>query len=136
MPTRTWLVKSEPGTYSYDDLVRDKETVWDGIRNFEARNNLRAMKVGDQVLFYHTGTEKAVVALAKVSGEGFAEKTSDKGEWTAIKLKPVKALKTPVPLADIKGTASLKGIQLLTHSRLSVMPIPEAAAKILLQMGA
>lgn len=136
MPTRTWLVKSEPSTYSFDDLVRDKETVWDGIRNFEARNNLRAMKAGDQVLFYHTGSVKAVVAIAKVSAEAFPETTSDKGEWSAIKLKPVRALKTPVPLSDIKSTPAFKGIQLLTHSRLSVMPIPDAAAKALLALGA
>ncbi len=130
-----WLVKSEPETYSFDDLKRDKRTVWDGVRNFAARNNLRDMKKGDLALFYHSGKGKEIVGIAKVTKEAFPDPTADAAEretWSSVELSYVKALKTPVTLADAKKDKQLASMQLVTHSRLSVQKVkPAEYAKIL-----
>jgi len=116
-----WLVKSEPDAYSYDDLVKDGKTDWTGVRNFTARNNLREMKKGDQVLYYHSVTEKAVVGLAEVSKENFPDPTDE--NWTAVEIKPVKKLKTPVTLAQVKAEPELANMYLVRQGRLSVTPL-------------
>src|SRR3954470_19109697 len=122
-----WLVKSEPETYSWDDFNKEKGTSWTGVRNFTARNNLRSMKKGDGVLFYHSGEAKAVVGIAQVTREGYPDKTAKEGDWTTVDLAPVKPLKKLVTLAAIKATSSLKEIALVRLSRLSVSPLPAAA---------
>jgi len=126
-----FLAKSEPGTYAFARLVKDKKTVWDGVRNFEARNNLRRMKKGDLVLFYHSGDDKAVVGIAKVLREAYPDPTSDE-DWSAVDLAPVKPLAEPVSLAQMKGDPAFGGLSLLKKSRLSVLPVsPEHFARIL-----
>jgi predicted RNA-binding protein with PUA-like domain len=121
-----WLVKSEPDVYSYADLVRDKRTVWDGVRNFEARNNLRAMKRGDRVLYYHTGDEKQVVGLARVLKEAYPDPTAKEGDWLVVDLGPEKSLARPVTLAEMKADPKLSNLALLRKGRLSVVPIAAA----------
>lgn len=116
-----WLVKQEPGKYSFDDFVRDKKTVWDGVRNYQARNNLREMKRGDKVLFYHSGSEKAVVGAAEVSRESFPDPADEK--WIAVEIKPVEKFKGAVTLNEIKAEKSLENIALIKQSRLSVLPL-------------
>ena len=116
-----WMVKQEPEAYSWDDLVKDGATDWTGVRNFQARNNLKAMKKGDKVLFYHSVTGKEVVGIAVVSKEAFPDPTDDK--WFATELKPVKPLKKPVTLAQIKANLALAEIKLVRQSQLSVMPL-------------
>jgi len=103
----SWLVKQEPEDYSWDDLVRDKKTAWTGVRNFQARNNLRNMKAGDAVLFYHSGKDKSVVAIAEVAKAAYPDPTADDDSWIAVDIKPVKALAKPVSLADMKGQVVL-----------------------------
>ena len=116
-----WIVKSEPEEYSFDRLREEKRTLWTGIRNFAARNNLRAMKAGELVLFFHTGKEKAAVGIAKVASEAQADPTGPKGEdWAAVELAPVKPLLEPVPLAALKGNAKTKTISVVRMGRLSV----------------
>jgi predicted RNA-binding protein with PUA-like domain len=120
-------VKSEPSTYSWDDLVRDGRTVWDGVRNPEARNHLAAMKTGDAVLFYHSGDGKEVVGLAKVVREAFPDPKADDPKWLAVELAAQKPLARGVTLSEIKAQKALAKIPLVTRSRLSVMPIePDA----------
>ena len=127
-----WLVKSEPAKYSYDDLVRDGETVWDGVRNNQAALYLKAMKVGDQVLYYHSQEGLAVVGVAQVSEEAFLDPTDAAGRFVAVKLKPVRALKQPVPLAAMKANPALKDMAMFRQFRLSVTPIkPDEWAAIL-----
>ena len=116
-----WLVKSEPGTFSWDDLVRDKKTVWDGVRNFQARNNLKNMKKGDLTFFYHSGEDKAIVGIGKIIKEGYPE-PKDK-EWVAVDIAPDKKLKNPVTLAQIKADKRLASMVLVKASRLSVQPV-------------
>ena len=118
-----WLVKQEPEAYSWDDFVRDGRTDWTGVRNFQARNNLRAMRKGDAVLFYHSVSDKAVVGIAQVTREAFPDPTAREGDWSAVELKPVKPLKKPVTLEQIKAEPKLHGIALLRNSRLSVQPL-------------
>jgi predicted RNA-binding protein with PUA-like domain len=118
-----WLVKSEPSTYSWADLVKDKRTRWDGVRNFEARNNLRAMKKGDLVLCYHSGEGKEIVGVAKVVGEGYPDPSASEGDWTAVDLAPQKALARPVTLAALKADRSLGNLALVRKPRISVVPI-------------
>lgn len=118
-----WLVKSEPGVYSFADLVRDGRTVWDGVRNFQARNHLRAMRRGDAVLYYHSGDEKAVVGIAEVVREAYPDPKATEGDWSAVDLKPVRALRRPVSLAEIKRAPALQEMVLLRQARLSVMPV-------------
>lgn len=123
MPKSHHLVKSEPGTYSFADLMRDEKTVWDGIRNPTARNNLRQMTKGDLVLFYHTGNEKQIVGIAKVVKPAYPDPSADEGDWLALDLAPVKALAKPITLAQIKSDKKLLHLPLVKMSRLSVMPI-------------
>lgn len=119
-----WMMKTEPGEFSFDDLVRDGSTVWDGVRNFQARNNMKAMKKGDRVLIYHSVTEKALAGIAKVSKEHYPDPTDNpKGDWAVVQIEPVKPLKRKVTLAEVKSTPALAEIPLIKQSRLSVMPL-------------
>jgi len=126
-----WLVKSEPSEYSYDDLVRDRRTFWNGVRNYTARNNLKNMKAGDQVLFYHSVNEKAVVGISKVVKEHYQDPTTDDDRWVVVDLAPQEKLNNPVTLAQIKAEPSLSEIALVRQGRLSVMQLePEAFNRI------
>jgi len=130
-----WLLKSEPSTYSYADLARDGRTVWDGVRNPEARNHLAGMRLGDLALFYHSGEGKAVVGVAKVVRESFPDPKADDPKWLAVELAPVRELARPVTLAEIKAQASLAKIPLVTRSRLSVMALDAKAFEAILALG-
>ena len=118
-----WLVKSEPETYSWDTFVQLGKDRWDGVRNYQARNNLKLMKVGDEVLFYHSGKEKQVVGLARVIKEFYPDPTIDDDRWVVVDLQPVRRLKLPVTLGGIKLEKALEGFALIKNSRLSVMPV-------------
>ena len=130
-----WLVKSEPNTYSWDDLVKEGTTTWDGVRNYQARNNLKAMKKGDPVLYYHSNIGKEVVGVAKVIKEFYQDPTTDDDRWVVVDIEPVSKFKTPVTLADIKATKSLQKVPLVTHSRLSVMPVAKKDFDTIIKMG-
>ena len=130
-----WLVKSEPNKYSWDQLVKDKKTFWDGVRNYAARNNLKAMKKGDQVFFYHSNEGLAIVGIAEVAKEAYQDPTTDDPNWVVVELKPVEALPTPVTLADIKAEKTLADMDLVRLSRLSVGTVKEAEFKKVLKMG-
>lgn len=118
-----WLVKQEPEAYSWNDLLRDGTVVWDGVRNYQARNNLKAMAVGDRVLFYHSVGPREVVGIAEVTKAGFPDPTSDDDRWVSVELKPVQSLNNPVSLDQIKKDPDLADIALVRQSRLSVMPL-------------
>ena len=118
-----WLVKSEPSSYSWANLVADGKTAWTGVRNFTARNNLRAMRKGDAVLFYHSVVGKEIVGVAKVVREAYPDTTAKEGDWSAVDLAPDKAWTRPVALDEIKGNPKLKGIALVRLSRLSVQSV-------------
>ena len=120
-----WLVKQEPTAYSWDQFVADGKTDWTGVRNFQARNNLRSMKSGDQVLYYHSVNGKAVVGIAVVSREAFPDPTATNGDWSAVEIKPVRPVKPPVTLDQIKSDPALAQIPLLRQSRLSVMSLSQ-----------
>ncbi len=135
MTTQYWLVKSEPDAYAWNDLVRDRHTAWTGVRNYQARIHLNAMRPGDRVLFYESVTTKAVVGIAEVTKTAFPDTTADEPGWVAIELKAVEPLAKPVTLAQIKTDSSLADIALLRQSRLSVMPLPAAAYKRLVKLG-
>lgn len=128
-----WLVKSEPSVYSWMDLQRDKKTVWDGVRNFQARNHLKAMKKGDWAFIYHSMDDKAVVGIAEISREGFPD-PKDK-DWIAVELVPKKALKKPVTLASVKAHPQLKNMVLVKNSRLSVQPVTKEEFDLVLSMS-
>ena len=130
-----WLVKSEPSEYSYDDLVKDGSTYWDGVRNYAARNNLKSMQKGDSVLFYHSVNEKAVVGISKVVKEYYQDPTTEDERWVVVDLAAKKKLKKPVTLAEIKADPSLSEIALVRQSRLSVMPLDKAAFDRILEMS-
>ena len=130
-----WLVKSEPFKYSWDQLVKDKKTFWDGVRNYAARNNLRAMKKGDQVFFYHSNEGLAIVGIAEIVKEAYQDPTTDDPNWVVVELKPVKALPNPVTLADIKADKSLSEMQLVRLGRLSVSAVTPDEYKKVLKMG-
>lgn len=130
-----WLVKQEPESYSWSDFTADKGTSWTGVRNYTARNNLRGMSKGDQVLFYHSGEEKAVVGLAQVKKTAYADPTATEGDWSAVDLAPVKQLAQPVTLAAIKASPRLKEMKLVRLSRLSVMPVTPTEFRIILGMA-
>lgn len=136
MPKQYWLVKQEPESYSWSDFEKDGGTQWTGIRNYQARLNLRAMKAGDLVFFYHSVTEKQVVGVAKVSKEHFPDPTATEGDWSAVELQPVKPLKTSVTLEQIKADQALGDMVLVKNSRLSTQPVTAAQAKRLLELGA
>ena len=129
-----WLVKQEPEAYSWDDFVRDGGTQWTGVRNFLARKNLRAMRKGDAVLFYHSVSDKAVVGIAQVTREAFPDPTAKEGDWSAVELKPVKPLKHPVTLAQIKVEPKLREIALLRASRLSVQSLGKTEFELICRM--
>lgn len=135
MTTQYWLVKSEPTTYGWTDLVRDRRTDWTGVRNFAARLHLRGMQPGDNVLFYESGEHKAVVGLAEVTKPAFPDETADEPGWVAVELKSVAPLASPVSLATIKAEPALAKIELIRQSRLSVMPIPADAFKRIVKLG-
>mgnify|MGYP001546321095 FL=1 len=136
MTTQYWLVKSEPESYSWDNLVRDGKTAWTGVRNYTARIHLNAMRVGDEVLFYHSVTEKSIVGVARVSKAAFPDTTADEDGWVAVELAPVRPLAKPVTLAQIKTESSLKDIGLVRQGRLSVMPLKAAEYAKILKLGA
>ena len=118
-----WLVKSEPEAYSWSDFLKDGKTAWTGVRNFAARKNLRTMKAGDRVFFYHSGEGKSIVGLARVAREFYRDPTADEGDWSAVDLAPEKTLFRPITLAEIKADKNLKEMALVRQSRLSVMPV-------------
>jgi len=130
-----WLVKSEPFKYSWDQFVADKETFWDGVRNYLARNNMRTMKKGDLVLFYHSNEGMEVVGVAKVSKEHYPDPTAEDDTWSVVNLKPVKKLKNPVKLATIKSEPRLAQIQLLRLNRLSVTALTANEFDVILQLS-
>jgi predicted RNA-binding protein with PUA-like domain len=130
-----WLVKQEPESYSWEDFVRDGRTSWDGVRNYQARNNLRGMRAGDPVLFYSSGESKAVVGIAKVSKAAYPDPTGDDPAWVSVEIQAVKALKRPVTLAEIRADAALAGVILVRHTRLSVMPLAAAEYDRIVRLG-
>lgn len=133
--SKYWMVKQEPETYSWDDFVDDGRTDWSGVRNYQARNNLRQMKVGDRVLFYHSGKEKAVVGLAEVVKSAYPDPTANDPQWVAVDLKPTKPLSTPVPLASIRYDKRLSQLPLIRQSQLSVMPLDKDEFDVIVAMG-
>jgi predicted RNA-binding protein with PUA-like domain len=135
MPRRYWLVKQEPTTYSFDQLVADGRTMWDGVRNFQARNNLAAMRAGDRVLFYHSVVGTAVVGICEVVREAYPDPTTKESQWVAVDLAPVKKLRRPVTLEEIKAEKGLRDIPLVRQSRLSVMPLEKAAFDAIVKLG-
>lgn len=135
MSRQHWLMKSEPIKYSFAQLVRDGQTMWDGVRNFEARNNIRAMKVGDLALFYHSNDGKAVVGVARIAREAYPDPTAPGEDWSVVDVAPVVAVKAPVSLEAIRGEPDLADIQLLKRSRLSVVPVSKEHFDKILKMG-
>jgi predicted RNA-binding protein with PUA-like domain len=132
---RFWLVKSEPDSYSWDNLVTDGLTSWTGVRNFMARKNLRSMSKGDEVFFYHSVTEKAVVGIAMVKRTAYPDKTAKDGDWSTVDLVPKKKLANSVPLSDIRAERALKDMALLRCSRLSVQPVTKGEFDRIVKMA-
>ncbi|HNE27747.1 MAG TPA: EVE domain-containing protein [Saprospiraceae bacterium] len=130
-----WLVKSEPDVYSYDQLVAEKRGRWDGVRNYQARNNLRAMREGDLCLFYHSNIGLEVVGIARVAREHYPDPTAEKGDWSAVDLEPVKPFVQPVSLASIKAHPALQHFGLVRNARLSVMPASFDEFSVILALG-
>lgn len=135
MPKRHWLVKSDPDTYGWTELVKAGEDCWDGVRNYQARNNLREMQVGDAVLFYHSQKERAVVGTARVTRAAYPDPTTDDDRWVAVDLAAEEPLARPVPLAEVKAAPELKDMPLVKTSRLSVMPVTEEEFRTVVRMG-
>lgn len=135
MARRYWLVKQEPTKYAFARLVEDRRTVWDGVRNFQARNNLAAMRRGDRVLYYHSNVGQEVVGICEVVREAYPDPTADDPRWLAVDLAPVKPLAEPVPLERIKRDAALANVPLLRQSRLSVMPLEKAEFERIVKLG-
>jgi predicted RNA-binding protein with PUA-like domain len=131
-----WMVKQEPEAYSWDDLVRDGRTDWTGVRNFQARNNLRQMKVGDRVLFYYSGTGKCVVGIAEVAKAAYPAPTAADPQWVAVDIKPLNRLNEPVPLASIRYHEKLANLPLIRQSQLSVMQLTKEEFETIVGMGA
>ena len=130
-----WLIKSEPFKYSWDQFVEDKITYWDGVRNYLARNHLRAMKKGDKLFFYHSNEGLEIVGIAKVVKEAYQDPTTPEPAWVVVDVAPVKKLKKPVTLAQIKATESLQEMSLIKSMRLSVQPVREEEWEIILKMS-
>ena len=130
-----WLVKSEPFKYSWDQLVKDKKTTWDGVRNYAARINLRAMKKGDEVLFYHSNEGMEIVGIAKVEREAFQDPTTEDERWVAVELKAFKKLKNAVSLVEIKNDKRLKDMALVRLGRLSVQPVTEEEWEMVMKLA-
>lgn len=135
MPQRCWLVKQEPADYPWSQFVAEGGTAWTGVRNFQARNHLRAMQPGDAVLYYHSGGERAVVGLARVARAAYPDPTASEGDWVAVDLAPEHPLPRPVALAEIKADPALKNLPLIRQARLSVMPVSEAEFRRLLALA-
>ena len=130
-----WLIKSEPSTYSWDQFVKDKLTFWDGVRNYAARLHLRAMKKGDECFFYHSNEGLEIVGIAKVVKEAYQDPTTDDDAWVAVDVKPVKKLKNPVSMKQIKADKRLQNMALIKISRLSVQPVTEEEWKIVMELS-
>jgi predicted RNA-binding protein with PUA-like domain len=130
-----WLVKQEPSSYSWSDFVAEGQTSWTGVRNYAARNNLRTMRKGDEVFFYHSGDDKAVVGIAQVTRTAYPDPTAKEDDWSTVDLAPAKPLRRAVTLSEIKGNLKLKGIPLVRQSRLSVMPLAEPAFREIVKMS-
>lgn len=130
-----WLVKSEPFKYSWDQFVQDKQTFWDGVRNYAARNNLRSMKKGDKVLWYHSNEGLEIVGIAQVIKESYQDPTTEETAWLVVDLKPVKKLKKPVSLAQVKAEKRLEGIELVRLGRLSVQSVKDHEWEIIMEMA-
>lgn len=130
-----WLVKSEPFVYSFEQLVKDKKTFWDGVRNYVARNNLRAMKKGDEVFYYHSNEGLEIVGIAQVVKESYQDPTTDNRNWVGVDLKPVKKLERPVTLKEIKQTPGLEEMVLAKNPRLSVQKVTDKEWKLILKMA-
>jgi predicted RNA-binding protein with PUA-like domain len=130
-----WLVKQEPSSYSWSDFVAEGQTSWTGVRNYAARNNLRKMRKGDDILFYHSGEDKAVVGIAKVTRTAYPDPTAKEGDWSTVDLAAVKPLLRAVTLREVKGNPRLKGIPLVRQSRLSVMPLTEPEFREIAKMS-
>ena len=130
-----WLVKQEPSKYNWDQFVKDGETYWDGVRNYQARNNLQAMKKEDRILFYHSVVGKEVKGIARVTKESYPDPTIQDPRWVVVDLKPVKPLKTPVNLETIKDHPQLKNIALIKQSRLSVLPLSKKEFETIIKLG-
>ena len=135
MAKRHWLIKSEPEAYSFDRLVEEGRTLWDGVRNYRARNNLQAMQVGDEAFFYHSVSEKQIVGIVRISKAGLEDPKDDTGTWAAVEIEPVRKFATPVALAAIKAEPTLEEIELLRQSRLSVAEIRLEEWKIVRRMA-
>jgi predicted RNA-binding protein with PUA-like domain len=135
MATSHFLIKSEPKTYSFERLVAEGHAVWDGVRNFEARNNLRAMKKGDLCLFYHSTEGKAVVGIARVSREAYPDPTAEGEDWSAVEVEPVRALARPVGLDEIRASEALAAMMILRRPRLSVVPVTPEEFEVVLDLG-
>ena len=131
----TFLVKSEPTVYPFDQLVAEKKTAWTGIRNFEARNNMRAMKKGDTLLFYHSNVGKEIVGIAKVTKTAYADPTAEEGDWSCVDVAPVKKLAKPVTLATVKAHPVLSQMALVKKSRISVVPVTDSELALLLKLA-
>lgn len=130
-----WLVKSEPSTYSWDQLENDKQTFWDGVRNYAARNHLKTMKKGEQVLFYHSNEGLEMVGIAKVAKEAYQDPTTDEEAWVAVDLKPFKKLKKPVSLEQVKADKRLANMALVRLGRLSVQPVTDDEWNVIMEMA-
>ena len=130
-----WLIKSEPSTYSWEKLEKEKQTFWDGVRNYAARNNLKAMKKGDEVFFYHSNEGTEIVGIAKVAKEFYQDPTTDDANWVVVDFKPVRKLKKPVTLAQIKSDKRLVNMDLVRLGRLSVQTVKDDEWDIVLEMA-
>jgi len=130
-----WLIKSEPFKYSFDQLLKDKKTFWEGVRNYQARNNLRAMKKGDLLLFYHSNEGKEVVGIAKVVTEAYQDPTTDDANWVVVDVAPVKKLKHPVSLETVKSEKRLENMALVKLMRLSVQPVKKEEFDIIMELA-
>ena len=130
-----WLVKSEPFKYSWDQLVQDKQTFWDGVRNYGARNNLKAMKKGDEVLFYHSNEGVEIVGIAKVAKEAYQDPTTEEEAWVVVDIKPVRKLKQAVTLKQVKADTRLSEMALVRLGRLSVQPVTKEEWKIVMELA-
>ncbi len=128
-----WLLKSDPDTYSWQDLERDKETSWDGVRNFQARNNLRLMKSGDLAFFYHSQEEKEIIGIVEIISEAYPDPTATEGQWSSVKIRTVKPCGRTIGLEEIRNTPILNVMPLVTHSRLSVQPVSDLQWRDLLR---
>ena len=130
-----WIIKQEPSQYNWKQFEKDRETYWDGVRNYQARNNLKNMKKGDNLLFYHSVVGKEIVGIAEVTREAYPDPTTDDERWVVVDLKPIKPFKVPVTLEEIKSHKELSEIALIKQTRLSVIPITKKEFQVLLKLG-